>query len=205
MTDLGDETLIAYEAGAGQYIETSHQGPRVRAWLDRIARLIPHAVVLEVGSGPGWDADYLESRGLVVLRTDAAGAFVERLRAQGRDAERLDIRRDSLGGPHDGILANAVLLHLTEPQFLDFLLRARRAVRDGGFVACSLKEGDGSSVNASKLGLPRHETYWREGPLKAAFDQAGWTVESCERVVGETAVWLKAICRAAVLEPQKCN
>lgn len=202
MLDPGDETLIAYEARAAQYIEASRQSPRVRAWLDRIACLRPQAGVLEVGSGPGWDADYLESRGLVVRRTDAANAFVERLRVHGHDADRLDIRRDSLGGPHDGILANAVLLHLTEPQLLDFLHRARSAVREGGFLACSLKEGDGSSVNTRKLGLARHETYWREGALTAAFVQAGWSTESCERVVGETAVWLMVICRAVMLERQ---
>jgi protein-L-isoaspartate O-methyltransferase len=33
--------------------------------------------ILELGSGPGWDAAYLERRGVQVTRSDATRAFVE--------------------------------------------------------------------------------------------------------------------------------
>ncbi len=47
-------------------------GPAVTAYLDAVAGLVGSGTVLELGSGPGWDADYRESRGPRVLRTDGA-------------------------------------------------------------------------------------------------------------------------------------
>ncbi len=56
------------------------------AFLDRFARLAGAGPVLEIGSVPGHDADYLEERGVHVIRTDAAGAFVDLLPAGGHGA-----------------------------------------------------------------------------------------------------------------------
>jgi hypothetical protein len=69
------------------------------------------------------DAAYLERRGLNVSRTDATPAFVEMMRAAGREARLLDIRTSDLGGPWEAVLAQAVLLHLDRAQFADALHR----------------------------------------------------------------------------------
>lgn len=140
----GDVTLASYEAGAEVYLEQSPPpGPRVRACLDQLAELVGAGTVLELGSGPGWDAAHLESRGPRVVRTDAVNAFVELLRADSYPARLLDVRVDDFGGPYDAVLANTVLLHLSREQFADVLGRARRAVADHGVLAFTLKEGDG--------------------------------------------------------------
>jgi hypothetical protein len=48
----------------------------------------------------------------------------------------LDIRTGDLGGPYNGVLANAVLLHLSRDQFRDALRRMRQAVTaDGQLIA----------------------------------------------------------------------
>lgn len=63
-TPAGDVTLASYEAGADAYLQQSPPpGTRVRAYLDQLAELVGAGTVLELGSGPGWDAAYLESRG----------------------------------------------------------------------------------------------------------------------------------------------
>ncbi len=128
--DPDDTTLASYEAAADIYIEqsTPQPGPFLRAFLDRLADLVGHGHVLELGSGPGWDAAYLERHGVQVTRSDATRAFVDRLRAAGHQARLLDIRRDDLGGPYDAVLADAVLLHLGRDQFRQALGRIRRAV-----------------------------------------------------------------------------
>lgn len=80
----GDVTLASYEAGAAVYLQQSPPpGAPVRAFLDQVADLVGSGTVLELGSGPGWDATCLESRGPQVVRTDAVNAFVELLRAAG--------------------------------------------------------------------------------------------------------------------------
>ncbi len=165
-------------------------GPAVLAYLDEVARLVGDGTVLELGSGPGWDAMYLESRGPRVLRTDGAPAFVQMLQAAGNQTQLLDVRVDDCGGPYDAVLADAVLPHITREQFVDVLQRARQAVSPGGVLAVTLKEGDGQAWTEAKLGRPRHFTYWREPAVRAALLETGWQVLSLEHVVGRVEPWL---------------
>jgi SAM-dependent methyltransferase len=196
--DPVDATLAAYQDGVAQYLQAGrYPGTALATFLDRLAGLAAGGDVLEIGSGPGWDADYLETRGVRVTRTDATQAFVDRMRAAGHDARLLDVRRDPLGGPYQAVLALAVLLHLSRPQFKDAVQRARQAVLPGGALAVTLKEGDGAAWTNEKLPMPRHFTYWREPGLRAALAQAGWSVPSVEHVTGPTGPWLYVLARAA--------
>jgi SAM-dependent methyltransferase len=198
VTDPVDATLAAYQTGVEQYVQASAP-PKgsLLSYLDRMADLVGDGHVLEIGSGPGWDADHLESRGLRVTRTDATPAFVQRLRASGHDARRLDARSDPLGGPYQGVLADAVLLHLSRPQFEDFVQRARRAVVDGGVLVITLKEGDGAAWTRDRLAAPRYFTYWREAAVRETLDRAGWLVASVDHVPGSKEPWLYVLARAA--------
>lgn len=105
------------------------------------------------------------------------------------------MRSDDLGGPYDGVLADAVLLHLPREQFEAVLRRCRTAVGPGGILGVTLKEGHGSEWTAEKIGLPRYFTYWQEGPLRDALANTGWTVLSLDRVPGRTASWLQVVAR----------
>lgn len=197
----GDVTLATYQAAAQLYREqTKRATPASLAYLGRVAELVPAGHVLELGSGPGWDAAHLETRGVRVTRTDAAPAFVDMLRAAGFEARLLDARTDDLGGPYDAALASAVLLHLDRAQFEDVVRRARQAVVDGGVLAFTLKEGDGSAWSDAKLGLPRHFTYWREAPVRDVLARTGWTVLALAHMSGRTEPWLYVIACATPSE-----
>lgn len=190
----GDVTLATYDAAVQRYLDHSTPpGPTVRAYLDEVARQVGTGTVLELGSGPGHDADHLESRGVRVLRTDATPAFVQRLLAAGHEARLLDARTGDLGGPYDGVVADAVLLHLSRAELAILFTRARRAVRAGGVLAFTVKEGDGEGWSYAKLDLPRHFTYWRAGPLRELLQQAGWHVQSLEHAAGRQDDWLFVI------------
>ncbi len=194
--DPADVTLETYEASAEEYLRRNLHArggrphPSVVGLLDAFARAVGRGEVLELGSGPGCEADYLESLGVRVTRSDATRAFVERLRERGQAARLIDVRTDELGGPWDGVLANAVLLHLSRPQLASALARVRAAVRPGGVLAVTLKEGDGEGWSTAKLERPRWFTYWREEPLRRLLARSGWTVRALDHVQGETEDWL---------------
>lgn len=193
-----DITLRSYETAAQRYADqTGGPGPASRAFLDRFADTVGGGRVLEIGSGPGMDATYLEGRGLNVSRTDATLAFVEMMRTAGHAARVLDIRTDDLGGPWEAVLAQAVLLHLDRAQFADALQRIRQAVVGGGVFAFTLKEGDGDAWSEAKLDLPRHFTYWREPSLRTVLAQTRWEVMSIDYVAGQLEPWLFVMARAA--------
>ena len=198
MPDPGDVTIATYQATAQRYARQTRQAsPAVIEYYDRIAALVGTGQVLELGSGAGRGASYLEQRGVQVERTDVTPAFLDMLRADGHQARHLDVRIDELGGPYDAILADAVLLHLDRAQFEDVLRRARAAINAGGVLAITLKEGDGAGWTVAKLGRLRHFTYWREPQLRAVLDRTGWTVTSLAHVQGAVDPWLYVLATAA--------
>lgn len=201
----GDITLASYEAAVDRYLEhSSPPGPEMVRYLDHYADLVGGGHVLELGSGPGWDALHLEARGVGVTRSDATHAFLTRLRAAGHHARYLDLRTDDLGGPWDGLLADAVLLHLDRTQLEELLDRARRAVTDDGVLGFTVKEGDGSAWTTVNLDQPRHFTYWREPALRDVLTRTGWTVRHLDHVAGRHEPWLYVFalaCRTGADQP----
>jgi SAM-dependent methyltransferase len=190
-------TLGSYEAAADLYV--AHQPPTAPAalltFLDAIAELLPNGGrVLEIGSATGQDAVLLEARGLRVRRTDATGGFVKRLRSQGVEAEILNVVTDELGGPWDGIFANAVFLHLNVCELAGVLAKTARSVTPGGILGFTVKEGDGAGWSTAKLNLPRHFTYWRPASLRAMVDSSPWDLIALDRVAGAKDDWLYCLC-----------
>jgi 2-polyprenyl-3-methyl-5-hydroxy-6-metoxy-1,4-benzoquinol methylase len=198
--DANAETLRTYERAAAVYRERTVR--RDDDADDLVALVVANApagaAVLEVGSGPGHDADRLEALGFAVRRTDAASSFVELQRSDGHQIDVLDVRTDDLGGPYDVVFAQAVLLHIDRAELPGVLARALAAVRPGGLLALTLKEGDGEEWSSHKVELPRHFTYWRAEPLRAALVGAGWEPVVLERTSAPYGPWLRSLSRRPV-------
>jgi SAM-dependent methyltransferase len=189
-------TLDAYEQGMDAYVRDSKPTPGREDFLRSVLAALPaEAHMLELGSGPGHDALFFEAAGIHVTRTDGAPAFVQRLRALGLRAEVLEMTTDDFGGPFDVVFANAVLLHLTSPQLAEVLDKASRAVRAGGLMAFTVKEGDGEAWSTAKVGRPRFFNYWREPALLEHLLATGWEPLSVQHVQGRTEPWMNVICR----------
>jgi len=198
-SETNARTLAAYEASAELYMRAQYATPPqgLLRFMDTIAdRLAAGASMLEIGSATGQDAELLEQRGLLVRRSDAAEAFVRSLRAQGFEADLLNVISDELGGPWDGIYANAVFLHLTAEELGAVLARTAAVVVPGGLLAFTLKEGDGAAWSSHKLERPRHFTYWREEPLRELIAGSPWELEVLEHETGRKDDWLQCLCRA---------
>jgi SAM-dependent methyltransferase len=198
MPDPTDATLRVYEQRADLYVASSPQsvGSELARLLDALVAMLPRdSRVLEIGTGPGVEAAYLEQHGVLVDRTDATNAFVDRLREQGHAARILDVRGGDLGGPHDAVLAHAVLLHLDRAVAARALASCFAATRPGGLLALTLKEGDGEAWSEAKLGAPRWFCYWREAALRDALTTTGYRVLELCKVQGLTEPWLHVLCQ----------
>jgi SAM-dependent methyltransferase len=135
-----------YEQNARYYDGLlEREPPQARAdALRRLAAVVPAGgVVLEIGSAGGRDADFLCSLGVRVRRSDVTQGFIDLQAERGRKVERLDVLRDDLGGPHAGVLAMCVLLHVTAEATPGVLRRIAAALEVGGHFLVSVRaEGD---------------------------------------------------------------
>lgn len=182
-----DKTIESYESNINKYNSAAipKVSGSVKEWLDTsLSLLASNARILEIGSAHGRDADYIESKGFIVDRTDAVKGFVDYQINEGHKARVLNVLTDDFRGPYDMVYANAVLLHFDNDQVKLILKKIRDALKSKGILAFSVKIGDGESWSDSKIGAPRFFSFWREEPLREILDRTGFTVEYFE--VGAT-------------------
>lgn len=200
-----EETVAAYEDIAADYAEDTRGAPTgvlAEALGHLVRRLHAGATVLEIGSGPGWDADFLQSRGLRVRRTDAARSFCELQRRRGRPADVLDATRDPLTDEdwpaYDAVVALFVLQHLDREDVPVVLSRASSALRPGGCVLLSVREGEGEGERWEHGEVHRyHVSSWTEDGLDELLRVAGLTSGWRARLTDGGDGWLLVLASRA--------
>ncbi len=148
------ETIGYYERTARDYATLISPVPPASraAALERLRDAIgDNPLVLEIGSGPGRDADHLESLGLRVRRTDAARAFAELQAERGRRVDVLDVTADPLGGPYGGVLALCVLMHVDRDAIDGVLARIAAALEPAGPFLVSVRDGHGDTAGPAAM------------------------------------------------------
>jgi len=139
-----DRTIESYEAYAATYDTLVGPTPpaNIEAALRRLVAVArPGGEILEIGSGPGRDADFVEDLGVRVRRTDATRAFVGLQARRGKRAVLLNVVTDELCGPYDGVLAMCVLIHVGFDQTDAVLRKIAESLRTLGAVRFDLKYG----------------------------------------------------------------
>ena len=166
-------TIQSYENYADRYDAAVGQipNPNDQAALRRLVEIAGiGSLVLEVSSGPGRDADFLETLGVKVLRTDATRRFLELQAARGRHGDLLDIMTDALGGPYDAVVALCVLIHIPRVEIDRVLAKVAASLRPGGAFLVSMRDGDGEASGEY------HTVYWLRDPFTARLESAGLSV-----------------------------
>lgn len=192
-------TLATYEAYARNYaLLTGRQpDPDRRYWLERLCREIgTGARLLEIGSGTGRDADYLERLGVQVRRSDAAQAFLDIQAERGSAADLLNVVTDDIAPPgdpgYDAIVALGVLIHVDRPALPGVLGKVRAALRpQRGLFLVSMREGERDDVSPGWF-----VSHWGPGQFERVLIEAAFVIEGTGRYVDSDGdVWRTSLCR----------
>lgn len=195
---LNERTVQMYERWAHNYALLLDELPDAdrRSWLERVCMETgPCGEVLEVGSGTGRDADYLESLGLCVDRTDAAEAFLMMQRDRGHSARRVNIISDDLLSTrtrgYDAIVAMCVLIHVDRHIVPSVLRKIHAALRRGGVFLVSMREGTADVISDRSF-----TSVWLPGTFERLLIEGGYTIEGSGRYVDSDGdVWRTLLCR----------
>lgn len=191
-----NKTLQAYEGHINDYIERTPQEVNgyVKIWIDSMLHTLdPEAKILEIGSAFGRDADYIETQGFSVERTDATLGFVEYLETQGYNARALNILTDEIDSDHDLIFADAVFLHFSDDELSLALTKVRNALSPQGILGLTLKCGIGEEWSSDKLGEPRYFHYWDKDSISQKLDEAGFLAADTDIIKTADGRWLHII------------
>ena len=181
MSDYNQQTLESYDRTVTAFYEKSPQEVSgvLQTWIDDNLQTLPtDARIIEIGTGTGKDADYIESQGYTVERTDASQGFIDFLTDHGHQARELDVLTDDLGSDYDMVFANCVLLHFTREDTAMVMKKVFGALTPGGRFAFVMKLGEGEEVSEDKLGAPRFFCYWQQDDLEELVETTGFA--SCE-------------------------
>lgn len=169
-----DRNVASYEKSARSYdaLCVNDPPPKIAEVLRRFAQPLPRpARVLEVGSGPGRDADYLETLGISVRRTDAVRAFLDIQAERGRVGELMNVVTDPLGGPYEGVVALCVLIHVDRAQTDPVLRKIFEALKPGGALLVSMRVGDHDEDG------DYHTVYWTRDGFAERLTSAGFVLD----------------------------
>jgi len=177
MSKESAETLAAYETNAKEYITQypCHNSDFVDSWIEKsLQNIAKNAEVLEIGSGTGIAAKFIENLGYKIQVSDAAESFVKYLQENGfPNARYFNVITDEFWQNFDYVLADAVLLHFTKGEVKETIKKVYDALNPGGTFAFSLMLGDGEKWQ-NRLGAERFFKFWQVDDIVTVLEKIGF-------------------------------
>jgi 2-polyprenyl-3-methyl-5-hydroxy-6-metoxy-1,4-benzoquinol methylase len=189
-------TAASYDEGVEDYARETRSGePVLLTGLTALAEAVPAGRVLEIGSGPGWDADWLEDAGLSVRRTDVTDGFIAFQRGRGKQVDPLDVIADDLGGPYDAIVALHVLQHVPSTELPAVLAKVAGALRPEGCFLVSIPRGEGEGWETGESGSQYYRALHTKNEFLGLLRAAGLEPEWTDQARDEESGWLCVLAR----------
>lgn len=170
------KTIMSYEINADDYITSRNpkESEQYAKWIaDDLEKFSKTVKIFEVGTGTGYDADYLESLGYSVVRSDVAQSFIDFNKQRGKEAMKFDVVNDKFTEAYDVIFAVNVMQHLGREEFKKALSNVVGALSDKGHFLFSITVGDGSEEWHNDEGGPRYFLNWKIEDLEKVLQDVG--------------------------------
>jgi 2-polyprenyl-3-methyl-5-hydroxy-6-metoxy-1,4-benzoquinol methylase len=192
-------TAASYDDSVDDYArETQGGDPVLLTGLTALVEAVPAGRVLEIGSGPGWDADWLEDAGLSVRRTDVTDGFIAFQRGRGKEVEHLDVIADELGGLYDAVVALHVLQHVPSADLPAVLTKVAGALRPDGCFLVSIPRGEGEGWEVGESGSSYYRALHTKAELLGLLRDAGLEPEWTDQAVDGEQGWLCVLARRPI-------
>jgi SAM-dependent methyltransferase len=172
---MSSETLDFYANNAAAYAARSSVNPRLESFLKLVR---PSGLILELGTGSGQDAKAMLEQGFDVDPTDGSGELAaEAALLLKRPVKQMLFHELEAVARYDAIYASASLLHANRSDLPDIVRRMHRALKPGGCLWASFKDGPGEGYDA----LGRYYNYMSADEIVSFWNSnASWNVVSSE-------------------------
>ena len=171
-------TTQTYNQIAERFLERNRDRGRIKENLDRFTQhLTQGSLVLDIGCGPGFDAQLLRDRGFRVVGVELASQMI---RVGKRHFPGLFVQTDMEHLPFKpiakGLWVNASFLHVERDVVAQTLREFRCVLRPKGVIFMSVKEGSGEGWEYGPYdkSLPRWFTYWKAKDLERGLTSNGF-------------------------------
>lgn len=191
-------TVASYQTNPDDYIasRSPEQSEKYCQWLvDGLSGFSHAAKIFEIGTGTGYDADYLESLGYSVERSDVVQSFVCFNEKRGKTIAKFDVVRDDFSSAYDAIIAVNVMQHLSKDEFITAVGKVAGALNHGGRFLFSITIGDGSEEWHDDKGGARYFLNWKYEDLRNALEDAGLSIVYKKEIAYKD--WVDIIARKA--------
>ncbi|MFD1647206.1 class I SAM-dependent methyltransferase [Haloarchaeobius litoreus] len=193
-------TRSIYESNSDAFVEKYRRESIAERFGEPFFDALDGRRILDVGCGPGSDAETFADRGDDVTGLDVTPSFLESARTNVPDARfalgdmrHLPFADDSF----DGVWACASLLHVPREDMPATLAEFARVLDDGGTLYCSLKRGDESGFDGDGRFFERHTAdAVRELLVDAGFDPTHVETADAEEVASQDG-WVQVVARVA--------
>jgi ubiquinone/menaquinone biosynthesis C-methylase UbiE len=191
-------TIEAYDKMSLEYdARTSDFWQRYpRTITNRFADLI-HGRVLDIGSGPGRDAEILRNLGLDVVCLDASKTMVEMTRGKGFESVVGDFSALPFGdASFEAVWAYTSLIHEPKAAVTTALQEIHRVlVPDGAFALGLIEGGEEGYQSISNIPLPRWFSFYTQPEAESLVTAHGFTILHFEEFQPGSKKYLNFICR----------
>ena len=162
-----DKTLKVYEKVAKNYLESTikandlynEEAKRTKLELEKFIKetfknLPSDGKILEVGSGSGELAKYIDSLGFNITPSDIAKDFLNEIKNKGLDPIKFNILKDKFKDKYMAILCWRVFVHFTNEDTLNALKRSYDALDNNGLFIFSVIDRNCKNVDSEWIDFP---------------------------------------------------
>jgi len=172
-------TIETYENAIDKYVNwtTNIVQWEFKLWIDKaLSYISKSSKILEIWTWAWRDADYIESLGYNLQRSDFPDSFIEYNRKKWKDIIKLNVLDIEVKEKYDFIFANAVLLHFTKQEVNSILSSVRNILNESWILTFSLKKWEWEKFNDAKVEWPRFFKYRQNEEIKNMLNLCWYTV-----------------------------